>query len=63
VFLIDLLWNKKIRWTYILGGILGISVVLAFNWLYFGELVNNTIMPKNWRMTTILHSAKLNISG
>ncbi|PTT67167.1 hypothetical protein DBR25_21530, partial [Chryseobacterium sp. HMWF001] len=42
VFLIDLLWNKKIRWSYILGGILGISVVLAFNWFYFGELVNNT---------------------
>ncbi|OPG91891.1 hypothetical protein B2I21_34760, partial [Chryseobacterium mucoviscidosis] len=42
VFLIDLFWNKKIRWSYILGGILGISIVLAFNWFYFGELVNNT---------------------
>lgn len=46
VFLIDLFWNKKIRWSYILGGILGISVVLAFNWFYFGELVNNTIIAK-----------------
>lgn len=46
VFLVDIFWNKKIRWNYIAGGILGISVVLAFNWFYFGEWVNNTIVAK-----------------
>ncbi|MEM5346396.1 hypothetical protein V4C56_43135, partial [Paraburkholderia azotifigens] len=46
VFIIDILWNKKIRWLYILGGILGAAGLLAFNWLYFGEIVNNTIVAK-----------------
>lgn len=46
VFLVDVFWNKKIRWSYIWGGILGVSVSLAFNWFYFGELVNNTIVAK-----------------
>lgn len=46
VFIIDILWNKKVRWRYILGGILGIASVLAFNELYFGEFVNNTIIAK-----------------
>lgn len=46
VFLIDIFWNKKVKWSYILGGILGISTVLGFNWLYFGEFINNTIVAK-----------------
>lgn len=46
VFLVDIFWNKKIRWNYILGGALGICFALAFNWLYFGEMVNNTITAK-----------------
>ncbi|SEM84484.1 hypothetical protein SAMN05421856_107125 [Chryseobacterium taichungense] len=46
VFLIDLFWNKKINWPYILGGILGIAAVLGFNWIYFGEVINNTIVAK-----------------
>ncbi|QIG88279.1 hypothetical protein G6R40_00805 [Chryseobacterium sp. POL2] len=46
VFLVDLIWNKKINWRYILGGILGVGLVLAFNWFYFGEIVNNTITAK-----------------
>jgi hypothetical protein len=46
VFLVDIIWTKKIRWNYILGGILGISVSVAFNWFYFGEFVNNTIIAK-----------------
>ncbi|SHF83290.1 hypothetical protein [Chryseobacterium vrystaatense] len=46
VFLVDIFWNKKIRWSYIFGGILGLLAVLSFNWLYFGELVNNTIVAK-----------------
>ncbi|WP_449398026.1 hypothetical protein [Chryseobacterium wanjuense] len=37
---------RKSDELYILGGILGISVALAFNWFYFGEIVNNTIVAK-----------------
>ena len=47
VFLVDLFWNKKIRWFYILGGVLGVAVLMSFNWFYFGELVNNTIKAKS----------------
>ncbi|MBK1896789.1 LTA synthase family protein [Chryseobacterium paridis] len=46
VFLVDVFWNKKIRWSYIAGGVLGVSIALAFNWFYFGEWVNNTIVAK-----------------
>lgn len=45
-FLIDVFWTKKIRWSYVFGGIVGVSVSVAFNWFYFGELVNNTIVAK-----------------
>ncbi len=47
VFLVDIIWNKKARWFYILGGILGVAVLMSFNWFYFGELVNNTIVAKS----------------
>ena len=47
VFLVDIIWNKKVRWFYILGGILGVVVLMSFNWFYFGELVNNTIVAKS----------------
>ena len=47
VFLVDIIWNKKIRWFYILSGILGVAVLMSFNWFYFGELVNNTIVAKS----------------
>ena len=47
VFLVDIIWNKKIRWFYILGGMLGVAVFMSFNWFYFGELVNNTIVAKS----------------
>ncbi len=46
VFLVDLFRTRKIRWIYILGGVAGITITLAFNWLYFGEIVNNTIVAK-----------------
>ncbi|REC61637.1 hypothetical protein DRF65_14375 [Chryseobacterium pennae] len=46
VFLVDLFWNRKIRWSYIFGGILGVLSTVAFNWFYFGEVVNNTITAK-----------------
>ena len=47
VFLVDIIWNKKVRWFYILGGVLGVTVLMSFNWFYFGELVNNTIVAKS----------------
>ncbi|MGB4447625.1 MAG: hypothetical protein WBI92_06245 [Cloacibacterium sp.] len=47
VFLVDIIWNKKVRWFYILGGMLGVVVLMSFNWFYFGELVNNTIVAKS----------------
>ena len=47
VFLVDIIWTKKVRWFYILGGILGVTVLMSFNWFYFGELVNNTIVAKS----------------
>jgi hypothetical protein len=49
VFLVDTFGNRKIKWSYVLGGILGISIALAFNWFYFGELINNTIVAKKLR--------------
>ena len=45
-FIIDTVWNKKIRWSYVFGGIFGLAVALSFNWFYFGEVVNNTIVAK-----------------
>lgn len=47
VFILDLIFNKKIRWYYILGGFLAILITVGFNWFYFGELVNNTIKAKS----------------
>lgn len=49
VFLVDTFWNRKIKWSFVLGGALGISIALAFNWFYFGELINNTIVAKKLR--------------
>ncbi|WP_294279355.1 hypothetical protein [uncultured Chryseobacterium sp.] len=46
VFLVDIFYSKKIRWSYILGGGIGLASVMAFNWFYFGEFVNNTIIAK-----------------
>ncbi len=47
VFLVDVFWNKKIKWLYILGGIIGLTICISFNWFYFNELVNNTIVAKS----------------
>lgn len=46
VFLVDIFWNKKIRWNYIFSGIIAVIILVSFNWFYFGELVNNTIVAK-----------------
>ena len=45
-FIADLIIRKKINYLFILGGILGLLSVVAFNYLYFGELVNHTITAK-----------------
>ncbi len=58
VFLVDVFWNKKIKWFYILGGILGVISVVSFNWFYFHELVNNTIVAKKLRYDQI-YSARI----
>lgn len=45
-FLADVVIKKKINYIFILGGIVGVVSVFAFNYLYFGELVNHTITAK-----------------
>ncbi|SDE24400.1 hypothetical protein [Riemerella columbipharyngis] len=46
IFIVDTVWNKKIRWNYVVSGALGLGLLISFNWFYFGELVNNTIVAK-----------------
>ena len=46
VFLVDVIWNKKLNWNYILGGVLGVIILMSFNYFYFNEWVNNTIVAK-----------------
>lgn len=46
VFIVDVIKSRKINWYYVLGGALGVILLVAFNWFYFGELVNNTIVAK-----------------
>lgn len=49
VFLADTLWNRRVKWYFVLGGVLGVMAALAFNLLYFHEIVNNTIVAKKLR--------------
>lgn len=46
IFLADIFYKKKINFHFILGGILGVLSVFAFNYLYFNEVVNHTITAK-----------------
>ncbi|KMQ71285.1 hypothetical protein ACM44_07735 [Chryseobacterium koreense CCUG 49689] len=46
IFLADLVIRRKINFIFMLGGILGLVSVLAFNFFYFGEFVNHTITAK-----------------
>lgn len=46
VFLADAFWHKKINRHLFMGGAIGVSFVLAFNWMYFHEIANNTIAAK-----------------
>lgn len=45
-FVADAVLRKKLNAAFVVGGIAGIGSVLAFNTLYFGELVNHTITAK-----------------
>lgn len=45
-FLADLFLKKKLNFIFILGGIIGLTSVVGFNYIYFGELVNHTITAK-----------------
>ncbi len=46
VFLVDTFRKRKIEWAYFFGCCAGVLVVLSFNWFYFHEIVNNTIIAK-----------------
>lgn len=45
-FLADWIWTKKWNWNLVIGGLIGVIILVSFNWFYFGELVNNTIVAK-----------------
>jgi len=47
LFVCDGIHTRRIRWKYVLGGLLGVIAVVGFNELYFHELVNNTIVAKS----------------
>lgn len=46
IFIVMSVYQKKIVWPMVLGGLIGLSSVLAFNYLYFGEWINHTIQAK-----------------
>ena len=46
MFLADLYLKRKLNWTFIVGGVVGLVSVVGFNYFYFGELVNHTISAK-----------------
>jgi hypothetical protein len=58
VFILQIIWTKKIPWFYILGGILGVSTLLSFNWFYFHEIVNNTITAKQLTYERVFTTAE-----
>lgn len=45
-FVADFVIRRKINFVFLLAGVLGLSGVVLFNYLYFGELVNHTITAK-----------------
>lgn len=46
LFIYDVIQNRKWNTALMIGGILAILSTVAFNWFYFGEIVNNTITSK-----------------
>lgn len=47
MFLADLLIRRKLNFRFIIGGAVGLCSVILFNYLYFGGLVNHTMVAKN----------------
>ncbi|MGM5629511.1 hypothetical protein O2K51_01315 [Apibacter raozihei] len=45
-FIFDLVKYKKINYYFILGGVLSIISIVGFNYFYFHEIINNTIVAK-----------------
>lgn len=46
VFLVDWFKTKRFNWRFFMGGFIGLILLFSFNWLYFHELINNTIIAK-----------------
>ena len=46
LFIYDVITQRKWNTPLMIGGILAILSTVAFNWFYFGEIVNNTITSK-----------------
>ncbi len=46
LFIYDVIQQRKWNNALMIGGILAILSTVAFNWIYFGEIVNNTITSK-----------------
>lgn len=56
-FIVDLYLRKKLNFYFILGGLTGVISVVAFNYLYFGELINHTITAKKIAYKSIMQSS------
>lgn len=56
LFVYDVIQQRKWNTTLMIGGILAVFSTVAFNWFYFGEIVNNTITSKknNYANPTLL---------
>ncbi|MDL1913436.1 MAG: hypothetical protein FDW93_02785 [Bergeyella sp.] len=42
----DMIWRRRPDWILLLGGAIALGSYFAFNFFYFGEWVNNTIIAK-----------------
>lgn len=58
-FLADLFYQRKINAYIIIGGIVGITSVVGFNYLYFGEIINHTITAKKIAYKNLLQNNSL----
>lgn len=56
LFIYDVIQQRKWNNALMIGGILAVLTTVAFNWFYFGEIVNNTITSKknNYGNPTLL---------
>ena len=56
LFIYDVIQQRKWNTALMIGGILAVVTTVAFNWFYFGEIVNKTITSKknNYSNPTLL---------